>query len=173
MKNDEVILYDPEVGTRSSNRQYYIDYTEYSRVIPEQLKDLISEAAKMVKHLFKGVTMPDSLMQDLFHIEKIIVNGPATIVFFEPTRWSSDLPKKIVVKRQEGDKPNLEKAILMAMVKLLLGNKYGIIGQSLKKYPDDPELAVTYALLRKNLKGYEIRDLVKQGKDVLVDQTKQ
>lgn len=171
MKNDEVILYDPEVGTRSSNRQYYIDYTEYSRVIPEQLKDLISEAAKMVKHLFKGVTMPDSLlMQDLFHIEKIIVNGPATIVFFGPLYHR---PEKIVVKRQEGDEPNLEKAILMAMVKRLLGNKYGIIGQSLKKYPDDPELAVTYALLRKNLKGYEIRDLVKQGKNVLVDQSKQ
>lgn len=170
MKNDEVILYDPEVGTRSSNRQYYIDYTEYSRVIPEQLKDLISEAAKMVKHLFKGVTMPDSLMQDFFHIEKIIVNGPATIVFFRPLYHR---PEKIVVKRQEGDKPNLEKAILMAMVKRLLENKYGIIGQSLKKYPDDPELAVAYALLRQNLKGYEIRDLVKQGKDVLVDQTKQ
>lgn len=170
MKNDEVILYDPEVGTRSSNRQYYIDYTDYSRVIPEQLKDLISEAAKMVKHLFKGVTMPDSLMKDLFHIEKIIVNGPATIVFFRPLYHN---PEKIVVKCQKGDEPNLEKAILMAMVKRLLGNKYGIIGQSLKKYPDDPELAVAYALLRKNLKGYEIRDLVKQGKDVLVDQTKQ
>ena len=170
MKNDEVILYDPEVGTRSSNRQYYIDYTDYSRVIPEQLKDLISEAAKTVKHLLKGVTMPDSLMQDLLRIEKIIVNGPATIVFFRPLYHH---PEKIVVKCQEGDEPNLEKAILMAMVKRPLGNKYGIIGQSLKKYPDDPELAVAYALLRKNLKGYEIRDLVKQGKDVLVDQTKQ
>lgn len=173
MKNDEVILYDPEVGTRSSNRQYYIDYTEYSRNMPEFVKEMISEAIKAINYLFKGETMLDNHMLDLFHIEKIIVNGPATIVFFEPTRWSSDLPKKIVVKRQEGDEPNLEKAILMAMVKRLLGNKYGIIGQSLKKYPDDPELAVAYALLRKNLKGYEIRDLVKQGKDVLVDQTKQ
>lgn len=170
MKNDEVILYDPEVGTRSSNRQYYIDYTDCSRVIPKQFNDLISQAFKDVAYLLKGVTMPDNLMEDLFRIEKIIVNGPATIVFF---RSLYHRPEKIVVKRQEGDEPNLEKAILMAMVKRLLGNKYGIIGQSLKKYSDDPELAVTYALLRKNLKGYEIRDLVKQGKDVLVDQTKQ
>lgn len=169
MKNDEVILYNPS-KYRYRQAQYYVDYTDYSRIMPNFIKDIISEAAKTVEYLFKGMTMPDNLMQDIFHIEKIIVNGPATIVFFKPFYH---YPEKIVVKRREGDEPNLEKAILMAMVKRMLENKYSIISQSLKKYPDDPELAVTYALLRRNLMNYEIRDLVKQGKDVLVDQTKQ
>lgn len=171
MKNDEVILYDPKVGVQvGKNPEPYIDYTVFSLPSLDVIIDTYSKPVKELVSMLKGVTMPNNYMKNLLDIEKIIVNGPATIVFFRPLHH---IPEKIIVKRQEGDEPNLEKAILMAIVKRRLGSKYGIINQSIKKYPDDPELAVAYALLRKYLKGYEIRDLVKQGKDVLVDQTEQ
>lgn len=173
MKNDQVILYEPEVGIRVEPRCIpYIDYSTCATASADVIKNTVSLLLKVTEPSTEGETMKSvNYYQDALRIEKIIVNGPATIVFFDSSfHWQ---PNKIIVKRQEGDKPNLEKAILMAMAKRLLGNKYGIINQSLKKYPDDPELAVAYALLHKDLKNYEIRDLVKQGKDVLVDQTKQ
>ena len=51
-----------------------------------------------------------------YQIEKVIVSGPATIVFFSDKT-------KIVVKCSEGETFDLEKALALAIARKALGNK--------------------------------------------------
>lgn len=60
------------------------------------------------------------------NIKDVIFNGPATIVI-----WADDT--KTVVKCQEGDTPDPEKGLAMAMVKKALGNK-GNYNDEFKKW---------------------------------------
>lgn len=77
-------------------------------------------------------------------IERVIFNGPATIVF-----WQDDT--KTVVKCREGDTFDPEKGIAMAIAKKALGNEDGYYEDIKKWLPTD----LHYAKEKKKKKAFE------------------
>ena len=102
----------------------------------------------------KEVGLPDLSGFDAYkkscripHIEKVIYNDPATIIF-----WSDKT--KTVVQCQEGDDYDPEKGLAMAIAKKALGNTSRKLNDVLHKWEKKEEPSVPLAIVNMAVKNY-------------------